>query len=81
MIDQAFAFWDDLADYKGSSITVYEVKQTFPSIFFLQEIEDSVVTVTINCVQKTTEKLKKTNNEHRLAIQAVNKAMTKPVLE
>ena len=46
----AKAHWDELLDYKDANITVFEVEDTFPAIFFLQEIKDNVIDVKINCI-------------------------------
>ena len=54
----AHTLWDKIQDYKDSIITVYEVEETFPAIFFLQEIKQNVFDVKINCIQDATEKIK-----------------------
>ena len=46
----ARSHWDDLQDYKDAIITVFEVEDTFPSLFFLQEIKNNVIDVKINCI-------------------------------
>ena len=57
--------WDDLQDYKDAIITVYEVEDTFPAMFFLQEIQDNVIDVKINCIQAASERIKQENSEHK----------------
>ena len=60
--------WDDLVDYKDSIITVYEVEETFPTIFFMQEIKDEVFDVKINCIQVATKKVKEFDFDLREAL-------------
>ena len=42
-------WWDEQVYFKDSLITVYEVRDTFPTIFFMQEIVEEFE-VKINCV-------------------------------
>lgn len=46
----AFKKFDDIIFYKDSVITVYEVQETFPTLFFLQAITNSFQ-VRIDCVR------------------------------
>ena len=61
----AQAHWAELQDYKDAIITVYEVEDTFPAIFFLQEIKSNVIDVKINCIQAASERIKSYNTEHK----------------
>ena len=61
----AKAHWDELLDYKDANITVFEVEDPFPAIFFLQEIKDNVIDVKINCIQASAEKIKSASKEHK----------------
>ena len=77
MTKAAHAHWDDLADYKNAIITVFEVEDTFPAIFFLQEIKDNVINVTINCIQEATEKIKNFKAESIETLTTLSGAMTR----
>ena len=60
--------WDELKNYEDSIITVYEVEETFPTIFFMQEIKDEVFDVKINCIQVATKVVKEFDFELREAL-------------
>ena len=64
-------WWDEQVYFKDSLITVYEVRDTFPTIFFMQEIVEEFE-VKINCVQEASRVVKSKNQNLRNVIQAFN---------
>ena len=46
----AFEKWESIIHFRDTVLAVYEVREDFPTIFFMQEITE-IFEVSINCVR------------------------------
>ena len=53
----AFEKWESIIHFRDTVLAVYEVREDFPTIFFMQEITE-IFEVSINCVRQNYYRIK-----------------------